>query len=402
MSIGSYKAADIVDHFNQLKSTGTEKWWSNYVTFEWNRIRLGKNSTKWLTLCYTPDLSSKPKRLNIIIRDEVHSGQIMPNTPEEVVELKSKFPEARIELRTMKPSIQFQKWSKQVPTQEDRISPVIDESGNPVVPDDEYLSNYYQVAQYIDEIFKNEMRERVERGTFLMVWLSQHKTASAKEAREAVGHVNECDTIIRDDDANTIRERYPDKANDLMKGVLTASSTKIGTIIQERISDKAPKNKGAKLPNPMTRITIPFDNKTNQPQMVTILDKTKPFKCQGKKGFENATYKGVPINSNNIHWFIPSRSIIDGVISMDSVCFSQLGISLPVKASMIVVQQPIKRENNVFNMCTEIYGDDFDDGFESVSETLTTESVVSEPVSESSSSTKGKGLSESLLNDLSV
>lgn len=402
LSIGSFKAVDIVAHFNELKSTGTEKWWSNYVTFEWNRIRPGKNTTKWLTLCYTPDSTSKPKRLNVVIRDEVHSGQIMPNTPEEVVELKARFPDSRIELRTMKPSIQFQKWSKQVPTQEDRISPVIDESGTQVVPDDEYLSNYYQVAHFIDEIFKTEMRERVERGTFLMVWLSQHKTASAKEARESVGHINECDTIIRDDDAITIRERYPDRAIELMKGILTVSSTKVGSIIQERISDKAPKNKGAKLPNPMTRITIPFDSKTGQPQMVTILDKMKPFKCQGKKGYENATYKTVPINANNIHWFIPSRSVIDGVISMDSVCFSQLGISLPIKASMIIVQQPMKRENNVFNMCTEIYGDDFDDGFETVSENVATESVMSESVSESSTNTKGKGLSESLLNDLSV
>lgn len=401
MATESFKASDIVTHFNQLKATGDEQWWNKYVLFEWNRIRTGKNSTKWLTLLYTSNLAIKPKRLSVIIRDEVHSGQIMPNTLEEVTELKAKFPESRIEIRTMKPSIQFQKWSKQVPTQEDRISLIIKEDGNPVVPEDQYLSNYYQLASYIDEIFKYEMKKRTDRGTFLKVFLSQNKTASVKEARDAVGHVNDCDTIMRDDDANSIRDTFTDKYLDIMKGILTVSSTKVGTIIQERISDKATKNKNAKLPNPMTRITIPFDTKTGQPSLVTILDKNKPFKCNGKKGYETATYNNVPINANNIHWFIPSRSNIDGVISMDSVCFSQLGISLPIKATLVVVQQPMKRENNVFNMCNEIYGDDFDDDTETVTtekniESATTDSSIGEYLN------NGKGINESILEDLNA
>lgn len=393
MQIESFKAADVVTHFNQLKSTGNEQWWNNYVSFEWSRIRTGKNSTKWITLKYTPSLDKKPTRFSIIIRDEVHSGQIMPNTPEEVIELKTRFPDANIILRTMKPSLQFQKWSKQVPTQEDRITPVIDDNGNPVVPDDKFLSNYYQVAYYIDEIFRYEMKLRTERATFMVVALSQNKTASVKEIRASVGHVNDCDTIMRDDEANTIREKYPDKYIEIMKGVLTVSSTKVGTIIQERISDKALKNKGEKLPNPMTRITIPFDTKTGAPQLVTILDKTKPFKLNGKRGYENATYNAVPINANNIHNFIPSRSIIDGVISMDSVCFSQLGISLPIKATLVVVQQPINRENNVFAMCNEIYGEEFDDDV----------NVFSDCISVSSNKiVQDNDVNESLLSDLSV
>jgi hypothetical protein len=404
-SESSFKASDIVNHFKQLKAITSEKWWSNYVTFEWSRIRLGKNSTKWITLRYTSDLSIKPRRLIVNIRNEIHSGQIMPSLPEDVVELKAKFPEARIELRTMKPSLQFQKWSKQVPTQEDRISPVFDENGIQIVPGDEYLSIYYQLASYIDEIFKYEMKQRTERATFMMVYLSQNKTASVKEIKEAVGHINECDTIMRDDDANTIRDKYPDKYVELMKGILTVSSTKVGTIIQERISDKAPKNKGAKLPNPMTRITMPFDLKPAKPGMspsITVLDKSKPFKINGRKGYENATYEGKIIDLNNVHAFIPSRSIIDGIINMDSVCFSQLGISLPVKASMIVVQQPIKRENNVISMCNDIYGDDFDDDDET-NESVTVESVISEnPSSSNSIKINDKIVNDSLLNDLSV
>lgn len=356
LSPESFKASDIVSHFNQLKAAGKEQWWNGYVSFEWSKIRPGKNSTKWLTIRYTNDLSIKPRRLIVIIRDEVHSGQIKPTTQEDLAELRLKNPEAKLELRTMKPSLQFQKWTKQVQTQEDKITPLIDDQGNYIYPDDSYLSNYYQVAYYLDEIFKYEMRRRVDRGMELMMAATKNKTFNVKDIKDNVGHVNDCDTIITDDNANNLRELLGDKYTDFMKGVLIVSSNKVGTIIQERISEKAIKNKGAKLPNPMTRITIPFELKPG-PTNVTILDKSKQFTCNGKRGYKPATYKDEPVNANNIHWFIPSRSIIDGIVSMDSVCFSQLGISLPVKITLLIVQQPIKRENNVLSLCSEIYGD---------------------------------------------
>jgi hypothetical protein len=402
MSTETFKASDIISHFNSLRkmNNNEEKWWGNYIDIEWNKIRLGKNSTKWITFKYTPDLSIKHKRLNVVIRNEVHSGQIMPATMEDVAELKAKFPDARIELRTMKPSLQFQKWSKQVPTQEDRITPLYNDRGEQIVPDDEYLSNYYQVACFIDEIFRYEMKKRTERGTFLIVYLSQNKDKSVQEIKNTIGHINDCDTILRDEDVNTIREKYPDKFNEIMKGVLTTSNTKVGTLIQERISDKAIKNGGVKLPNPMTRITIPFDKK-GMPAGVTILDKSKIFKCNGKVGYENATYNDVPINANNIHWFIPSRSIIDGVINMDSICFSQLGISLPIKASLIVVKQPMKKENNIFNMCYEIYGNEYDN--ELLDEDIVNITNINNNVPSSSNNITNNPVSnEEMINDLNA
>lgn len=397
----SFKSSDVVAHFNTLKASGAEKWWNEYVVFEWNKIRLGKNSTKWITIKYTPVLNIKHKRFNIVIRNETHSGQIMPNTPEEVVELKAKFPDSRIELRTMKPSLQFQQWSRQVQTQEDRITPLYDEKNNMIVPDEQYRSTYYQIAQYIDEIFKYEMKERVNRGTFMMVYLNQNKGVSIEELKSKIGHVNDCDTIIRDDDAITIREKYPTTFQELLKGMLTVSSTKIGSIIQERISDKAIKNKGAKLPNPMTRVTIPFDAKTGQ-SLATILDKDKPFKCNGKKGYETATVNNEQVNAKNIHQFIPSRSVIDGIINMDSICFSQLGISLPVKASMIIVQQPSKRENNILSICNEIYGSDDEKSDDEKSEPNDTPLVTQNTVVYNDTASSSKTYNEALLSALNV
>ena len=58
-----------------------------------------------------------------------------------------------------------------------------------------------------------------------------------------------------------------------------------------------------------------------------------------------------------------------------------MGISLPIKASSIVVQQPIKRENNVFTTCSDIYGDDYFDSFETTTVTTEQFTTVNDEVS---------------------
>lgn len=357
----SFKASDVVEHFKQLKANNKGKWWNDYVVFDWSKIRPGKNATKWVSIRYTNDLTVPHRRLSVIIRNEVHIGQIMPTRQEDVVELKSKFPEMRVEIRTTKPTIQFQKWSTQVRTQEDKVSYILDNEGKPVLPDDKYLSVYYQLASDVEYMFKQEVKQRVDRGNLMSLYLLQNPESTPKEIRDKIGHVNDCDTIIRDDEAISIRENY-NGSNELLKGVLTITSTKICSIIQDRISDKAPKNKGVKLPNPMTRVTIPVGDKpkVTGAQPFNILDKSKLIVVNGKKGFDTAKVGDNPIDNDNIHSFIVSRSIIDGIVNMDYICFSQMGISLPVKAQTIIVQQPIRRERDSYSMCSEIYGDEFE------------------------------------------
>ena len=77
---------------------------------------------------------------------------------------------------------------------------------------------------------------------------------------------------------------------------------------------------------------------------------------------------------------------------------------MPIKAAMIIVQQPIKRENNILNICTEIYGDDLDD--DDIDDQVTVNSVISESVSSSSNKYTNEPVSkqfnESLLDALNV
>lgn len=358
-----FKAGDIVALFSPLKTkakTG-DRWWKDYIQFEWNNIRPGKNNTKWVSIKFRNNNNVGYSRLNIIIVGEIHTGQIMPNRLEDVAEIKAKNPDTKVEQRQLKASLQFQKWSKQVPTQEDKVSLII-ENGKPVVPDDEFLSKYFQAVEYIDEIFKTEINERIERYMSIMFYLSQNKnlpdtSETVNDIRNNIGHVIDGDTIIQENEYKTLKDKFPKHIEELTKGFIKVNSNKCGSIIQEYISDKAIKNKGLKLPNPITRITIPFDLK-GDPQNLTILDKDKAFKLNNKMGFDLATINNKPVNADTIHKLIISRCIIDGVICMDSLCFSQIGISLPIKASTIIVKQPNKRENSIFNVCQEIYGVD--------------------------------------------
>lgn len=364
-----FKTGDIIARFNEAKKNAQpdQHWWTDYIQFEWNNVRPGKNNTRWLSIKYRNGVTDNFNRLNVIIFGEVHTGQIMPNKLEDVAELKAKNPESKVEQRQLKASLQFQKWSKQVQTQEDKVSLVI-ENGQPVLPSDEYLSKYFQVIEYIEYIIKTEIRERIERYTCIIVYMANNKglkdsSETAQLIRKEIGHIIDGDTIIQETDYRSLKDKFPICIDELTKGFIKVHSTKCSAIIQEYISDKAPKNRGQKLPNPITRVTIPFDLK-GKPLNLTILDKNKAFKCNGKLGFDMATINEEPITADNIHKLIVSRCTVDGIICLDSICFSQLGISLPVKASTIIVKQPSKRDNNVFNICTSIYGDEIDDDVE--------------------------------------
>jgi hypothetical protein len=352
-----FKVRDVIEHFKTLKESGEEKWWSEYLQFEWNNVRNSSN-TKWVSIKYRNNLTTPFSRFSVVIVDELHIGQIMPATDEDVAEIKEKNPDSRCEKRQTKASLQIQKWSKMVQTQEDRISLVI-ENGKPVLPEEKYLSNYFQVASFIDEAFKYELKERIERYTSIILYLAQHKKCTdtietIQDIRKTIGHVKEGDTIIQDSESKSLKEKFPNTHHEFIKGFIIVNNTKLFPIVQEYISEKAIRNKGMKLPNPMTRITIPFDFKTLASQC-TILDKNKPFTNNGRIGYEQATVNDLPINSLNVHKFITSRCVIDGIINMDSMCFSQLGISVPVKVNTIIVKQPEKTENNILNICENIY-----------------------------------------------
>jgi hypothetical protein len=358
-----FKASDIVKHFKELESTGENKWWNNYVIFDWTNIR-ESNTTSWMSIKYTPNINTRPEKLIISIRNEVHTGRIMPTSVEEIAELRTQFPGQYDEAvpRTMKPSLQFQKWACKVDTEPDGVTIKKDNIGNDILPPDEYLSDYYLVAEYMSKIFKEEFEDRIRRGNKYDDYIREHKNTTPEEVKKHINHVNKGDTIITMDMSTYIKSNYgknKDLYNKFIDGVIIVKASKLGSIVQGYISDNAKKNKGMALPNPLARIALVFDAKgfgnTN------ILDKSKPIcRKDGSVVYDFAIVNNSRINSDNVHKFIQSKSIIDGVISLDSVCFSQLGISVPIKASLIIVQHPVKKELDVGEQCAKLYSDPSD------------------------------------------
>jgi hypothetical protein len=86
-----------------------------------------------------------------------------------------------------------------------------------------------------------------------------------------------------------------------------------------------------------------------------IHDKRKPFMVDGKKRYEQAKVDGDLVNADNVHKFIIPRTAFDGIASMDCICLSSMGISVPVKLKVVVGEQPeLRREVGM----DDLYGDE--------------------------------------------
>ena len=342
--LGALKAAAVADGKEDTA------WWTPALKIEWVQPRKGNNGTQWASVSYT-DENGVSGRLVVRINGERHTGQIMPSTDAGVAELaaKVKNPNVKVEKRTKKPSIQIQKWAAQVKTAEDGITILADADGQPILPDDDKLSPYFQVAALVGEAFAAEAKERVDRGLALVAKAAEMKRADKTVTAQAVleafnaaqGGRRPGDMIISSENVSAIRKIFPNQKDSdaLTKGATVTSNVKITALVQEYISDQAKKNAGLPLPNPMTRIAMNFDATTGLAQL-SFFDKSQPFMEANKPKYETGKVDGDPINADNVHKFVLSRSGLDGIVNMDSVCLSNMGISMPVKAEVLVVDKP--------------------------------------------------------------
>lgn len=354
-------------------------WWRPALEFDWSGIHKGSNSTQWCNVIYTAQNGSSGK-LAIRVLGELHCGQIMPKTDEGVAELaKLAKPNGDqvIKKRDKKACIQVQKWNVPVKTEEDGCTIIKDEQGNPKYPSDDKLSNYYRAASLLSEAFETDCRSRVERGQALAAFLAdikkKEKSISGPDAVAAFNAANGArmpyDVIFSAEHSAAIRKLYAAGADSIMKGTIVANSTKVVSLIQTLISNDAKKNAGKDLPNPMTRIAMNFgDDGVSKSE---FYDKSKPFIMDGKTQYEAATVEEnnilVPINDGNIHKFITPRSAIDGVINAEGICFSNMGISIPVSTHVIIVEQAVRTKAGQ----SDVYGDD-DDGEDGEEKSSTT------------------------------
>jgi hypothetical protein len=351
-----FNAPVVAARLNALRAAAVEageedsQWWKDALTFEWSGSRKGNNGTQWSSVNFKDD-TGVSGRLIVRINSERHTGTIMPSTDEGLADMamRVKNPKFALKKRDKKPSIQIQKWAAQVKTDEDGISLTYDEDGQPILPDDGLLSPYYQVALLVGEAFAAEAKERVDRGLALLAKATLMKRTDKAATAQAVldafaaeqGARRPGDLIVSSETVASLRKLFvnPKDLDLLTKGATVTSNVKIANLIQEYIGNQAVKNAGKPLPNPMTRIAMNFDQTTGIAQMA-FFDKDQPFTEDGRQKYDTGKVDGDPINADNIHKFIVSRSTLDGIVNMDSVCFSNMGISMPVKAEVLVVAKP--------------------------------------------------------------
>jgi hypothetical protein len=339
-------------------------WWAPALRFEWASARKGNNGTQWVSVYYTDELGVKG-RLIVRVNGERHTGQIMPTTDAGVAEMArtAKNPNMKIEKRTKKPAIQIQKWAASVKTCDDGVTVQCDADGQPMLPGDDALSAYYQVAALVGEAFAEEAKERIDRGLALVAKASElrraNKAVGAQAVADAFASANGLrrpgDMVLATESAGNLRKIFPvQKDVDLLtRGAIFTSNVKVTRLVQEYISDQAKRNAGCPLPNPMTRIAMNFDGTTGA-ALMAFFDKGAPYVADGRQKYDAGKVEGEPVNADNVHKFVLSRSTLDGIINMDSICFSNMGVSMPVKAEVLVVDKPTSRE-----VCLDdVYDDD--------------------------------------------
>ncbi len=256
--------------------------------------RDGPNGVKYLDVSAT--VEGKSGRLLIRFSDEKHVGIIAPFLDADVVkanaELKNK-EYGVIKKRDRAPTINIQQYPERIE---------VDASGNPKGPLPTAMSPYHRCIRYLHDYFKAEMERRL---------------ATGEIAKRKVGVVYADSTVF-------------------------ASNDKVCDLVQTHVSFTNAKSGGQALLNPITRMTIPFDKDTGLLSQCQVFDRSKASinPTTGKQDFEPLRFDGLDVTANNVHG-IKSHSIVSGIVSVDAVCFSNMGISIPPKVKILIVQNPV-------------------------------------------------------------
>lgn len=322
-----FNAKDVVATLLPLKKAASEKpkgyrWYSSALTFDTSSYRKGNNGTSWFDI--TLKMGDVSGRLIMRIFQEAHVGQIMPDSDAEVARMmaENKNSKRTYKKRDKGVSLQFNKWNARLTLEEDGITFKKDAEGKPILPSDDTLSMAFMALWLVDDAFQIEMRSLLESKRIM--------SRDAYNTAEADG------------------ETIP-------AGTLVAPNTKIASRIQTRVSAEAAKNANKFLPNPMARVDMKFKKDTGEAEF-KMFDKQKPYTVNGQKKYEMAKVDGQPVNATNVHKFVLSGSRIDGIMNADSVCFSNMGISIPAKVEIAVVDKPEKN----FRTEDDVYEDDED------------------------------------------
>lgn len=356
MSAPTFAARDVAAHLKRLRdaAAGAPNWWKPALDFGWKAVRPSA-TTSWCSITYTSPAGVRA-RLRVRVNGEHHAGRILPNTEAGMAEYVAKMAAAgkRVEAsapRDRKPALQFNKWFAKVETDADEVTIKCDDAGNPLLPPDEALSAYYIMLEHINEAFLSETRELLLRGADVARAASEAKAKKVAET-ELGALLPAGPAILNSEQATEVRKAYPKASAELLKRYIVASNTKVAPLIQDVISQLAKKNQGMPLPNPIARAGMDFDPKTGR-AITRFFDGSKPIPGASRQ-YEVFLVDGCPVSAENVHNVVLPRATIDGLVNVDSVCFSSMGISVPTKVDIVVVTHAAESATTL----DDVFGDE--------------------------------------------
>ena len=330
-------------------------WYADCLKIEFDSIRKGA-TTSWCSLLYCD--AGKWARLSVRVDKERTVGQIVPALESDLAELQAsgKAPAKALAKREAKAQVSFQRWNVPVKTAADGITPLSDAEGRPILPPDEARSAYFRVAALVNEFMANEIGRRTELGAELIAKATEMRRAAKTTTAAAIltafntGRTRApCDMLLTNGSIAALRAQGLTPADiELLTKTAFVGDINIVALTQEYISGKALKNAGAALPNPIARVTVaPFDRDTGlvaqgkKGPEVTFYNGNQPFVLNGAQRYEVLKVGAEYVTNANVHKAFPSGSLVTGIIKMDSVCFSKMGVSLPITFSgALVVTSP--------------------------------------------------------------
>jgi hypothetical protein len=292
-------------------------------------------------------------------------GRVAPNSDALVAEINSSIadPKRHVEKRPGAPTAKFPKWRIPVKTGPDGYSPLTDESGAPILPGDEHISDLYSVIAIIGRYFETVVGALIARGNAIM----EAALTSAVDARGVQKYSRRegatvaaivaahppKGALLSPEQMALLRKPtsgYSKAEIDQLTAGAIVNNLKVVMPMREFFGATNP-NAGQPRPNPVTDITIKHDE--NGIFLRKIYDMKKESALGGKLSIEEAKWDGVPLNADNIHEWLVSGTECDGIIKMDSICFSQVGISMPRELLLLFGARP---EAVVHNDLELMYG----------------------------------------------
>jgi len=348
---------DIADHLSELRAADPDgPWWTDVYRIAWSeQPRKGNNAIQRVSVYYT-DRTGVMSRMTGRFNLEIHTGQIMPNTEEGLAELKTEMTTSTFtreyKIRANKPNVQVMRFQTQVVTEEDGVTICKGPDGKELLPDSKYLSAMYCAIELMSIAFRSECESRIENGVRLVTLATamkkKNKALTAAEVSAEFGPFGQGDVILSSESVINLRKLFPaPKDVDLMiVGAIIGANIKIATPVQEYISSGSKSAAAGQLmSNPIARIGLGF---TDAGDAITkFYNGTKTYQSEGRTKYDAAQVDGVPVNANNIHKFLQSRSPINGIVSCDSVCFSGMGISIPMQVVVLIVEPPVSTKRDI-------------------------------------------------------